>query len=126
MMVALMGDADYGRIGVGYARHRRTDPRIAALVHAALGDAQTVVNIGAGAGSYEPSDRHVLPIEPSPQMRRQRPSHLAPAIHGVAGRFRSTTTPWTRPWRWSPCINGRTLWPGCGRCGGWLAVQCWC
>jgi SAM-dependent methyltransferase len=83
-MVALMGDADYGRIGVGYAQYRRTDPRIAALVHAALGDARTVVNVGAGAGSYEPSDRHVLPIEPSPEMRRQRAPHLAPAIHGIA------------------------------------------
>ncbi|MGI8334550.1 class I SAM-dependent methyltransferase [Actinomadura scrupuli] len=83
-MTTPSGIADYGRIGVGYARHRRTDPRIAALVHAALGEARTVVNVGAGAGSYEPPGRHVLPIEPSPEMRRQRPPHLAPAIHGIA------------------------------------------
>ncbi len=83
-MTALQGDADYHRIGEGYARVRRTDPRIAALVHAALGDARTVVNVGAGAGSYEPSDRHVLPVEPSPEMRAQRPAGLAPAIHGFA------------------------------------------
>ncbi|MCQ4042556.1 class I SAM-dependent methyltransferase [Streptantibioticus rubrisoli] len=83
-MTTLKGDADYGRIGEGYARVRRADPRIAALVHAALGDARTVVNVGAGAGSYEPSDRHVLPVEPSAEMRAQRPARLAPAIHGFA------------------------------------------
>ena len=78
------GDVDYGRHGQSYARIRRTDPRIAAWVHRALGDARTVLNVGAGAGSYEPEDRHVLAIEPSETMRAQRPKHLAPAIHGVA------------------------------------------
>jgi len=80
----LMGDADYGRIGEGYARRRRTDPRIAAHVHAALGGARTVLNVGAGAGSYEPTDRYVLAVDPSAEMRAQRPARLAPAIHGVA------------------------------------------
>ncbi|MFI6445937.1 class I SAM-dependent methyltransferase [Kitasatospora sp. NPDC050543] len=83
-MTQLAGDADYGQIGLGYARIRRTDPRIAARVHAALGNARTVLNVGAGTGSYEPLDRHVLPVEPSAEMRRQRPAHLAPAIHAVA------------------------------------------
>ncbi|WP_405562985.1 class I SAM-dependent methyltransferase [Streptomyces phaeochromogenes] len=83
-MTQVMGDTDYGRVGESYSRVRRTDPRIAALVHAALGDARTIVNVGAGAGSYEPEDRHVLPVEPSTAMRAQRPAHLAPAIHGVA------------------------------------------
>src|SRR5262245_11246308 len=78
------GDVDYGQYGHGYARVRRADPRIAALVHRALGDARTVLNIGAGAGSYEPEDRHVIAIEPSGIMRAQRPRHLAPAIHGIA------------------------------------------
>jgi SAM-dependent methyltransferase len=78
------GDFDYERHGKGYAVQRRTDPRIAALVHAALGDARTILNVGAGAGSYEPSDRHVIAIEPSAAMRAQRPRHLAPAIHGFA------------------------------------------
>ncbi len=78
------GDFDYDQHGHGYARQRRTDPRIAALVHAALGPARTVLNVGAGAGSYEPADRHVIAIEPSAAMRAQRPAHLAPAIHGVA------------------------------------------
>jgi hypothetical protein len=51
------GDVDYDRLDVAYAQLRRTDPRIAARVHAALGDAATVVNVGAGAGTYEPGDR---------------------------------------------------------------------
>ena len=78
------GDFDYERYGHGYTAQRRTDPRIAALVHQALGDAQTVLNVGAGAGSYEPEDREVLAVEPSPAMRAQRPAHLAPAIDAVA------------------------------------------
>src|SRR5688572_12062957 len=78
------GDFDYEAHGSGYARQRRTDPRIAALVYAALGDARTVLNVGAGAGSYEPEDRHVIAIEPSAAMRAQRPKHLTPAIHGIA------------------------------------------
>jgi SAM-dependent methyltransferase len=75
----------YDRIGDGYARKRQEDPRIAALVEEALGDARTVVNVGAGAGSYEPVDRHVIAIEPSDVMAAQRPARLSPAIAGTAG-----------------------------------------
>jgi SAM-dependent methyltransferase len=71
---------DYDRHGQTYARHRLADPRIAARIHAALGDAATVVNVGAGTGSYEPADRWVLAIEPSALMRSQRPLNAAPAI----------------------------------------------
>jgi SAM-dependent methyltransferase len=78
------GDFDYEATGGGYASQRRTDTRIAALIHQALGDARTVLNVGAGAGSYEPEDRHVIAIEPSASMRAQRPRHLSPAIIGVA------------------------------------------
>jgi SAM-dependent methyltransferase len=78
------GDVDYGVIGVGYARHRRPDPRIAECLHRALGDARSVLNVGAGAGSYEPTDRAVSAIEPSAAMRAQRPSHLTQAIDAVA------------------------------------------
>ena len=77
---ARLGDYDYERHGSGYAQHRRTDPRIAAVIHAALGPARTVLNVGAGAGSYEPLDRHVAAVEPSAAMRAQRPRELAPAI----------------------------------------------
>ncbi len=75
---------DYERHGRTYAQHRRSDPRIAARIHAALGDARTVLNVGAGAGSYEPSDRWVLAVEPSATMRAQRPADAAPAIAGRA------------------------------------------
>ncbi len=78
------GDFDYEAAGTGYARQRRTDPRIAALVHAALGSAQTVINVGAGAGSYEPEDRAVTAVEPSPAMRAQRPPQLATAVDATA------------------------------------------
>src|SRR3954453_1928440 len=78
------GDANYGAIGHNYARFRRPDPRIAAHVHAALGPARTVLNVGAGAGSYEPDDRLVMAVEPSAVMRAQRPAHLPPAINAVA------------------------------------------
>jgi SAM-dependent methyltransferase len=78
------GDADYGAIGAAYARYRRPDPRIAAWVSQALGAAQTVLNVGAGAGSYEPADRQVTPVEPSASMRAQRPPGLAPAVDAPA------------------------------------------
>lgn len=78
------GDFDYERHGEGYTAQRRTDPSIAALVHQALGEARTVLNVGAGAGSYEPADRYVLAVEPSLAMRAQRPAFLAPAIDAVA------------------------------------------
>jgi len=78
------GDADYGSIGAGYALIRQPDPRIAAEFHAALGDARTVLNVGAGAGSYEPTDRVVTAVEPSASMRAQRPAHLSVAIDATA------------------------------------------
>lgn len=78
------GDFDYDAHGSGYSAQRRTDPRIAKYVHAALGAAQTVLNVGAGAGSYEPTDRQVTAVEPSASMRAQRPAHLTEAIDGVA------------------------------------------
>jgi SAM-dependent methyltransferase len=74
------GSALYDRLGVGYTTTRREDPRIAAAIHAALGDAVTVVNVGAGAGAYEPGDRKLVAIEPSHVMIAQRPRTAAPAI----------------------------------------------
>ena len=81
------GDVDYGTIGRAYARHRQPEPRIAERILAALGGARTVLNVGAGAGSYEPSDREVTAVEPSATMRSQRPSHLSSAIDAVAERL---------------------------------------
>ena len=81
------GDANYGVIGMRYTDFRRPDPRIAKLIEKALGDAHTVLNVGAGAGSYEPTDRIVTAVEPSASMRSQRPPHLPPAIDAVAERL---------------------------------------
>ncbi len=78
------GDVDYQRLGQGYASRRRTDPRIARLVHDALGPARTVVNVGAGAGSYEPPDHRVVAVEPSAAMFAQRGLDAAPVVRAVA------------------------------------------
>lgn len=77
----------YDAIGVTYAATRRTDPRIAAQIWAALGDARTVVNVGAGSGSYEPPDRQVLAVEPSAVMRAHRPATAAPCIAAAAEKL---------------------------------------
>jgi SAM-dependent methyltransferase len=78
------GDADYGSIGRGYAAIRRPDPRIERQLWDALGDARSVINVGAGAGSYEPRDRIVAAVEPSASMRAERPADRVPAIDGTA------------------------------------------
>ncbi|HET7461493.1 MAG TPA: class I SAM-dependent methyltransferase [Longimicrobium sp.] len=74
----------YDTIGRGYAARRRPDPRVAARIHAALGDASTIVNVGAGTGSYEPAGRRVAAVEPSEVMVRQRPPGAAPAVRATA------------------------------------------
>jgi SAM-dependent methyltransferase len=74
----------YDRIGARYSAGRQTDPRIGAAVWAALGDASPVLNVGAGAGSYEPADRPVVALEPSGVMLSQRPAGAAPAVCAVA------------------------------------------
>lgn len=76
--------ARYDTIGLNYARLRRPDPRIAAAILAALGPAQTVLNVGAGSGSYEPADRQVTAVEPSIEMIRKRPPTAAPVIQASA------------------------------------------
>jgi SAM-dependent methyltransferase len=81
------GDANYARIGDGYASYRQPDPRIAAHIAHALGDARSVLNVGAGAGSYEPIDREITAVEPSASMRAQRPASLPIAIDAVAQRL---------------------------------------
>lgn len=81
--------ATYDRIGVGYGLVRRPDPRLAGLILAALGDAELVLNVGAGAGSYEPTDRQVVAAEPSQVMLGQHPGSRR--VRAVAGAlpFRS-------------------------------------
>lgn len=74
----------YDRLGRGYGRVRRPDPRIATQIDAALGDARTVLNVGAGTGSYEPAEREVTAVEPSMEMIGQRPSGSTPAMQASA------------------------------------------
>ncbi|MEV4346792.1 MerR family transcriptional regulator [Actinoplanes sp. NPDC049596] len=77
----------YDVIGAAYPATRRTEPRIAARIWDALGDARTVLNVGAGTGSYEPPDRDVTAVEPSAVMRAQRPPGAAPCVAAAAGNL---------------------------------------
>src|SRR5204862_8271544 len=74
----------YDAIGATYTATRRTEPRIAARIWAALGDARTVLNVGAGTGSYEPPGRDLTAVEPSALMRAQRPEGSAPCVAATA------------------------------------------
>ncbi|MBA2588728.1 MAG: class I SAM-dependent methyltransferase [Alphaproteobacteria bacterium] len=83
-----MSEAVYDKKGAalseGYALRRRPDPRMASLIAGALGDARSVLNVGAGTGSYEPTDRLVQAVEPSEGMIAQRPADAAPCLRGSA------------------------------------------
>jgi SAM-dependent methyltransferase len=74
----------YDRIGLDYSRLRKPDPRIAAIIDSALGNSRTVLNVGAGAGSYEPAGREVTALEPSIEMIRQRSAAAAAIVQGRA------------------------------------------
>jgi len=76
--------ARYDEIGTTYTNTRRADPHIAAAIRDALGDARSVANVGAGAGSYEPEDRDVVAVEPSRTMIERRPVGAAPVRRGTA------------------------------------------
>ena len=77
-------DTLYDMIGCGYADIRKPDPRIAKAILSALGNDGSVVNVGAGAGSYEPLDRYVVAVEPSITMIAQRPAGSAPVVQASA------------------------------------------
>jgi len=79
--------ARYDRIGSTYGEHRRPDPRVAAAIERALGSATTVLDVGAGAGSYELGDRRYVAVEPSQLMLAQRAPEAAPVVQGVAERL---------------------------------------
>jgi SAM-dependent methyltransferase len=80
-----MSQALYDQIGVGYSQYRKPDARIAARIERALGQSRGVLNVGAGAGSYEPRNRLVIAVEPSAEMIRQRPPLAAQAVQAEAG-----------------------------------------
>jgi len=82
--LGIFGARLYDAIGGAYTATRRTEPQIAAMIWDALGDARTVLNVGAGTGSYEPPGRDVTAVEPSPVMRAQRPAGAAPCLDAVA------------------------------------------
>lgn len=76
---------NYEQKEISYSHYRRTDARVAAYVHKALGDSKTVLNVGAGGGSYEPEDRYVISVEPSATQRAQREANgKIPAVIGLA------------------------------------------
>jgi len=77
----------YDCIGSGYSHTRTADPRLARLIAIELRGARTVVNVGAGTGSYEPIDRFVVGVEPSTVMLQQRPLTSAPAVRAIAERL---------------------------------------
>lgn len=81
------GDANYGVIGENYTNYRQPEPYFAQRIATTLADAWSVLNVGAGAGSYEPTDRAVTALEPSAAMRAQRPAHLSISIDGEAERL---------------------------------------
>ena len=83
----MFGARLYDSIGGAYTATRRTEPRIAARIWDALGDARTVVNVGAGTGSYEPADREVTAVEPSAVMRASRPAAASPCVAAAAERL---------------------------------------
>ncbi len=89
----------YDKTGVGYANLRKPDPRIAKAIHAALGDAQTVLNVGAGTGSYEPTDREVTALEPSAEMIASDRKRQAKPIRAWPRTCRSKTNSLMPRWR---------------------------
>ena len=108
----------YDAIGRSYSRTRATDPRIAAAIWEALGDARTVVNVGAGTGNYEPPDREVTAVEPSAVMIAQRPAGRRAGRAGDAPRScRSRTTASTPRWPCSRSTTGATGARASRRCG---------
>ena len=75
-------DAVYNKIGTDYTNTRRPDPRLADLIHSPLEGMESILNVGAGAGSYEPADKSLIALEPSSTMISQRPAGAAPCVSG--------------------------------------------
>ena len=84
MVILVSGGQVYETIGVGYSVGRRPDPRWQEAIDSVIGNAKRVINIGAGTGSYEPSDRAVIAVEPSKLMVGQRPKTAAPVVMAAA------------------------------------------
>src|SRR5579875_2665954 len=74
----------YDVIGASYNTTRRADPRLERVIWGALGNARTVLNVGAGTGAYEPPDCCVVAVEPRATMRLARPPGAAPCVAASA------------------------------------------
>src|SRR6266496_4315310 len=98
----------YETIGRSYVYTRQPDPRIAAAIRPALGNVRRVINIGAGAGSYEPAGLDVLAAEPSATMIAQRPPGAAPAVKAQPSGCPWPTRASTPRSRFSPSTTGQT------------------
>ena len=119
------GDSDvssdqlYDTIGATYTVTRRTEPRIAARIWAALGDARTVLNVGAGTGSYEPPGRDVTAVEPSALMRAQRSADAAPCVAAVAESLPFGDQSFDAAMAFSTVHHWRDPIAGLRECGAW-------
>jgi hypothetical protein len=103
MIERVKRDAACDTIGRGYGDVRRLDPRIASAIWDALGEASSVVNVGAGSGSYEPTDREVIAVEPSALIIAQRPPDAALAIQAPRRLYPWSIKRSTLRWRCSRC-----------------------
>ena len=112
----------YDTIGATYTVTRRTQPRIAATIWAALGDARTVLNVGAGTGSYEPPGRDVTAVEPSALMRAQRPAGAAPCVAAVAKSLPFEDQSFDAAMAFSTVHHWPDPIAGLRECSGWLAA----
>jgi hypothetical protein len=112
----------YDAIGRSYPTTRRTDPRIAAAIWGALGDARTVLNVGAGTSSHEPPDRDVVAVEPSAVMAAQRSVDAALVVRASAEQLPSPTEASTPRWLCSATITGAIVSGGSASCAGSRAV----
>nr|BFE87156.1 hypothetical protein GCM10020093_097570 [Planobispora longispora] len=121
----MLGARLYDAIGSAYPATRRTDPRIAAQIWDALGDARTVLNVGAGTGSYEPADRDVTAVEPSAVMRGQRPVGAAPCVAAAAESLPFEDHSFDVAMAVSTVHHWKDPIGGCVRCGAWPAAW-WC
>ena len=110
-----MAEQRYDQIGLGYADRRQPDPRLATDIHDALGDAESIVNVGAGTGSYEPSDRPLVAVEPSITMIRQRSKSAAPAVRAYAEELPFADGAFDASLAYSLFTIGPTGEPACAR-----------
>src|SRR5687767_15499157 len=118
--------AQYDSIGINYAELRKPDRRIARIIESALGSAQTILNVGARTGSYEPADRTLIAVEPSREMIRKRSPAAARAIQASAGDLPFEDLRFDAAMAILTFIIGPTRRQACARCAASHAVGSSC